>query len=158
MIVKCGPVLMKRSWPCSHSPQASRGKGRSGDGRRAHRSDGRRPGPSAPPLLPGIAIVPRHENRHLRRPWRPQFLRSCRQQGQGADQKLRQTEGQELKLVYPQSLTPPEKFTDLHFDHFFLQPMDGPTLESNLAVTMQYCLEHPQWRLSLQTHKYVGLK
>ena len=75
-----------------------------------------------------------------------------------ADQELKQTEGQELKLVYPQLLTPPEKFTDLHFDHFFLQPMDGPTLESNLAVTMQYCLEHPEWRLSLQTHKYVGLK
>ena len=75
-----------------------------------------------------------------------------------ADQELKQTEGQELKLVYPQLLTPPEKFTDLYFDHFFLQPMDGPSLESNLAVTMQYCLEHPEWRLSLQTHKYVGLR
>ena len=75
-----------------------------------------------------------------------------------ADQELKQTEGQELKLVYPQLLTPPEKFTDLHFDHFFLQPMDGPTLESNLAVTMQYCLEHPQWRLSLQSHKFINIR
>ena len=75
-----------------------------------------------------------------------------------ADQELRQTEGKELKLVYPQLLTPPEKFTDLHFDHFFLQPMDGPTLESNLAVTLQYCLEHPQWHLSLQSHKFINIR
>ena len=75
-----------------------------------------------------------------------------------ANQILKQTKGNELKLVYPQTLNSPKEFEDLNFENFFLQPKDGPSLESNLAITMQYCLEHPQWRLSLQTHKYIGLR
>jgi len=75
-----------------------------------------------------------------------------------ANQILKQTKGNELKLVYPQTLNSPKEFEDLNFENFFLQPKDGPSLESNLTTTMQYCLEHPQWRLSLQTHKYIGLR
>jgi 7-carboxy-7-deazaguanine synthase len=66
--------------------------------------------------------------------------------------------GNELKLVFPQREAPPERFADADFEHFFLQPMDGPDLEANIAVTIAYCLEHPQWRLSLQTHKIVGIR
>ena len=66
--------------------------------------------------------------------------------------------GQELKLVYPQEGAPPERFADLLFDHFFLQPMDGPMREANTRAAVQYCLRHPQWRLSLQTHKLIGIK
>jgi len=66
--------------------------------------------------------------------------------------------GQELKLVYPQEGAPPERFADLLFDHFFLQPMDGPMREANTRAAAQYCLRHPQWRLSLQTHKLIGIK
>ena len=66
--------------------------------------------------------------------------------------------GNELKLVYPQSEAPPERFEDLEFDHFFLQPMDGPSLDHNTRMAARYCLEHPQWRLSIQTHKVVGLR
>ena len=66
--------------------------------------------------------------------------------------------GNELKLVYPQPDAPPERFANAEFQHFFLQPMDGPELEANIASTVAYCLEHPQWRLSLQTHKIVGIR
>jgi 7-carboxy-7-deazaguanine synthase (Cx14CxxC type) len=66
--------------------------------------------------------------------------------------------GNELKLVYPQADAPPERFADADFEHFFLQPMDGPNAEANTARTVAYCLEHPQWRLSLQTHKIVGIR
>jgi 7-carboxy-7-deazaguanine synthase len=66
--------------------------------------------------------------------------------------------GNELKLVYPQPLATPERFAGDDFDHFFLQPMDGPDLEDNTARAIAYCLEHPQWRLSLQTHKIVGIR
>jgi 7-carboxy-7-deazaguanine synthase (Cx14CxxC type) len=66
--------------------------------------------------------------------------------------------GDELKLVYPQPGLPPEKFADLSFRHFFLQPMDGPQLEANTRAAVAYCLAHPQWRLSLQTHKLLGLR
>jgi 7-carboxy-7-deazaguanine synthase (Cx14CxxC type) len=66
-------------------------------------------------------------------------------------------EGNELKLVYPQSLASPEIFESLVFDHFFLQPMDGPARVSNTAAAAAYCLAHPQWRLSLQMHKIAGL-
>ncbi len=66
--------------------------------------------------------------------------------------------GQELKLVYPQDGAPPERYADLLFDHFFLQPMDGPEREANTRAAIAYCLAHPQWRLSLQTHKIVGLR
>ncbi len=65
--------------------------------------------------------------------------------------------GAELKLVYPQAGAPPEAFAGLDFDHFFLQPMDGPERESNTREAIDYCLSHPGWRLSLQTHKYLGL-
>lgn len=70
-----------------------------------------------------------------------------------------QRSGQELKLVYPQDEpeAQPEKFADLDFDHFFLQPLDSPDLEENTRLAIRYCLEHPQWKLSLQTHKLVGI-
>jgi organic radical activating enzyme len=70
---------------------------------------------------------------------------------------LNLTCGDELKLVYPQALAPPERFSNLAFDHFFLQPMDGPEREANTRAAIDYCLEHPQWRLSLQTHKLMGI-
>jgi len=65
--------------------------------------------------------------------------------------------GNELKLVYPQINALPETYAHLDFDHFFLQPMDGPTRVANTERAVQYCLQHPQWRLSLQTHKYIGI-
>jgi len=65
--------------------------------------------------------------------------------------------GHELKLVYPQAGAEPERFTELGFQHFFLQPMDGPERERNTRLAIDYCLAHPQWRLSLQTHKLLGL-
>ncbi len=67
-------------------------------------------------------------------------------------------EGDELKLVFPQADAPPERFADLSFRHFSLQPMDGPVVEANTAAAVAYCLAHPQWRLSLQTHKQLGLR
>jgi len=70
---------------------------------------------------------------------------------------LVQRSGQELKLVYPQEAAPPEAFAALDFQHFFLQPMDGPRREANTAAAARYCLENPRWRLSLQTHKFIGL-
>ncbi len=66
--------------------------------------------------------------------------------------------GQELKLVFPQKDAPPERFANLLFDHFFLQPMDGPQREANTRAATEYCLAHPQWRLSLQTHKLIGIR
>jgi 7-carboxy-7-deazaguanine synthase len=66
--------------------------------------------------------------------------------------------GKELKLIYPQAGAEPERFADLDFAHFFLQPMDGPERERNTQLAVRYCLEHPQWRLSLQTQKYLGIK
>jgi 7-carboxy-7-deazaguanine synthase len=69
-----------------------------------------------------------------------------------------QTSGSELKLVYPQEKAPPEKFAGLDFRHFFLQPMDGPDIERNTEDAIEYCLRHPQWRLSIQTHKLVGIR
>ncbi len=65
--------------------------------------------------------------------------------------------GNELKLVYPQEGIRPEQYSDLSFDHFSLQPMDGPDGDYNLRATLAYCLAHPHWRLSLQTHKLIGL-
>lgn len=66
--------------------------------------------------------------------------------------------GDELKLVYPQAGAEPERFRHLAFRHFFLQPMDGPDRVANTAAATGYCLSHPQWRLSLQTHKMLGLR
>jgi len=75
-----------------------------------------------------------------------------------ANAKLKQTSGHELKLVYPQQLARPEHFADLNFDQFLLQPMDGPELERNTQLTIDYCMQHPQWRFSLQTHKVIGVR
>ncbi len=66
-------------------------------------------------------------------------------------------QGDELKLVYPQLLTHPEQYQVLAFNHFFLQPLDGPHAEQNLQACIRYCHRHPQWRLSLQTHKLIGI-
>jgi 7-carboxy-7-deazaguanine synthase (Cx14CxxC type) len=74
-----------------------------------------------------------------------------------ADAPLVLTSGDELKLVYPQQLAPPERFEQLAFRHFFLQPMDGPDRARHTQQAAEYCLAHPQWRLGLQTHKVVGL-
>jgi len=68
------------------------------------------------------------------------------------------TRGDELKLVYPQPLAMPERFVNLDFTHWFLQPMDGPMRELYTRDTINYCLQHPQWRLSLQTHKLTGIQ
>ena len=65
--------------------------------------------------------------------------------------------GNELKLVYPQADARPEAYAGLRFDHFFLQPMDGPSRAANTQAVVEYCMRHPQWRLSLQTHKYIGI-
>ncbi len=66
--------------------------------------------------------------------------------------------GDELKLVYPQEGALPSEFADWEFRHFSLQPMDGPDLEANTSAAMEYCLSHPQWRLSLQLHKILGIR
>ena len=65
--------------------------------------------------------------------------------------------GDELKLVFPQADASPDKYRSLRFRHFFLQPMDGPELLRNTQLALDYCLAHPQWRLSLQTHKQLGI-
>ncbi|WP_310497328.1 7-carboxy-7-deazaguanine synthase [Sandarakinorhabdus sp.] len=74
-----------------------------------------------------------------------------------ADAPLVLNAGQELKLVYPQPKAMPERFEALDFQHFFLQPMDGPDREANTRAAIAYCLAHPRWRLSLQTHKLTGM-
>ncbi|WP_396213733.1 7-carboxy-7-deazaguanine synthase [Gemmatimonas sp.] len=68
------------------------------------------------------------------------------------------TSGHELKLVYPQPLAMPERFAEWDFQHFLLQPMDGPDQARNSAAALAYCLAHPQWRLSVQTHKVLGIR
>jgi 7-carboxy-7-deazaguanine synthase (Cx14CxxC type) len=72
-----------------------------------------------------------------------------------AEQKL--LRGDELKLVYPQPGAPPERFAGQNFRHFFLQPMDNESRATNTEAATSYCLAHPQWRLSLQTHKLIGI-
>jgi organic radical activating enzyme len=69
------------------------------------------------------------------------------------------TAGDELKLVYPQREpeAQPERFEGLDFRHFFLQPMDGPERAASTAAAVAYCLAHPRWRMSLQTHKLLGI-
>jgi 7-carboxy-7-deazaguanine synthase (Cx14CxxC type) len=74
-----------------------------------------------------------------------------------ADAPLAQTCGQELKLVYPQAGVDPARFEALAFERFLLQPMDGPQREANTTAAIAYCLVHPRWRLSVQTHKYLGI-
>ncbi len=75
-----------------------------------------------------------------------------------AGAELVQTTGDELKLVYPQAGAPPESYARLAFRNFFLQPMDGPRRQENTDKAMRYCLEYPAWRLSLQTHKILGIR
>lgn len=70
---------------------------------------------------------------------------------------LRLDSGDELKLVFPQPGAEPRRYEALDFDHFFLQPMDGPRRAENTRLAAEYCLRHPRWRLSLQTHKLIGL-
>lgn len=74
-----------------------------------------------------------------------------------ASATLIQTRGDELKLVYPQPGAEPERFVDLEFDHFFLQPMDGALRAENTRLAADYCMRHPGWRLSLQVHKLIGI-
>ncbi|MDZ4792047.1 MAG: 7-carboxy-7-deazaguanine synthase QueE [Hyphomicrobiales bacterium] len=74
-----------------------------------------------------------------------------------AGAELVQRRGSELKLVYPQHGAEPALYENLDFQHFFLQPMDGPAQSANIQAAAAYCLNHPQWRLSLQTHKLIGL-
>jgi 7-carboxy-7-deazaguanine synthase len=74
-----------------------------------------------------------------------------------AGTRLRLTWGDELKLVYPQAGADPAAYEDLAFDHFLLQPMDGPERQRNTDLAIAYCLAHPRWRLSLQTHKLIGI-
>lgn len=75
-----------------------------------------------------------------------------------ADAPLVLTQGDELKLVYPQLLARPEKFAALDFRHFFLQPMDSAQQSAHTRAAIDYCLAHPQWRLSVQMHKVVGIE
>ncbi len=70
---------------------------------------------------------------------------------------LAQSSGHELKLVYPQPLAPPERFVHLPFEHFFLQPMDGPARDENTSAALAFCRADPRWRLSLQIHKLLGI-
>ncbi|MDI4656113.1 7-carboxy-7-deazaguanine synthase [Xanthobacter autotrophicus] len=79
----------------------------------------------------------------------------CMSPKAGTDLKL--TRGHELKLVYPQAGLDPEAMAGLDFTHFFLQPMDGPDRLRNTEAAVAYCLSHPRWRLSLQTHKMIGI-
>ena len=74
-----------------------------------------------------------------------------------ADAPVVQTRGQELKLVYPQTGVDPARFEGLAFERFLLQPMDGPRRAENTKAAIAYCLAHPRWRLSVQTHKYLGI-
>jgi 7-carboxy-7-deazaguanine synthase (Cx14CxxC type) len=74
-----------------------------------------------------------------------------------ADAELAQRSGQELKLVFPQAGVDPEQFAGLDFERFWLSPMDGADREANTRAAIAYCLTHPRWRLSVQTHKYIGI-
>ncbi len=74
-----------------------------------------------------------------------------------ADADLVVESGDELKLVFPQQRGEPERYQHLRFDHFLLQPMDGPDRADNTRLAIDYCLTHPTWRLSVQTHKYLGI-
>ncbi len=71
---------------------------------------------------------------------------------------LRITSGHELKLVYPQADAPPERFEELDFARFSLQPLDGPDAVANTEKTIRYCLAHPRWQMSVQTHKTLGIR
>jgi 7-carboxy-7-deazaguanine synthase (Cx14CxxC type) len=72
--------------------------------------------------------------------------------------ELKVRKGHELKLVYPQVDVRPEAFVGLDFRRFSLQPMDGPDVAENTRLVIAYCLAHPQWQLSMQTHKHLGIR
>lgn len=74
-----------------------------------------------------------------------------------ADSEIVLTSGNELKLVYPQPLAMPERFAALDFQHFYLQAMDGAGQATNTKAAVAYCMQHPQWKLSVQTHKLLGI-
>ena len=74
-----------------------------------------------------------------------------------AQTSIQLTSGNECKLVFPQAGSDPAEYEALQFEHYFLQPMDGPDIEANTRAAVQYCLAHPQWRLSVQTHKWLGI-
>jgi len=74
-----------------------------------------------------------------------------------ADANLVQTSGNELKLVFPQSQNTPKDFEHLDFKYFSLQPLDDPDRQAHTEAAVAYCLKNPKWRLSLQTHKYIGI-
>lgn len=74
-----------------------------------------------------------------------------------ADAVVVQTRGQELKLVWPQAGVDPARFAQLDFERFYLQPLDGPDRAASTEACVAYCLSHPNWRLSVQTHKYLGI-
>tara|TARA_Y100000996_G_C22335181_1_gene566184 strand:- start:6 stop:635 length:630 start_codon:yes stop_codon:yes gene_type:complete len=80
----------------------------------------------------------------------------CMSPKAGTEIKLRS--GSEIKVVYPQKDLDPDKFSDLDFKNFFIQPMDSKELESNVAKSIKFCMENPKWRLSLQTHKILGIR
>ena len=75
-----------------------------------------------------------------------------------ADSVLVVTQGNELKLVFPQDGVDPGRFVGMQFDHFFLQPMDGPLRAANTGKAIAYCQDHPQWRLGVQSHKMIGIR
>jgi 7-carboxy-7-deazaguanine synthase len=75
-----------------------------------------------------------------------------------AGAEMVQLSGDELKLVYPQAAFVPDDFLSLDFNHFFLQPMDGPNRSVNTELAVAHCMRHPRWRLSLQTHKFLGIR
>lgn len=79
----------------------------------------------------------------------------CMSPKTGADLVLRK--GNELKLVFPQLGAEPELFENLDYEHFYLQPMDGPNTEKNIQLAIKFCLQNPKWRLSLQTHKMINI-
>ena len=80
----------------------------------------------------------------------------CMSPKAGTEIKLRS--GREIKVVYPQKDLDPDKFSDLDFENFFIQPMDSKELESNVAKSIKFCMDNPKWRLSLQTHKILGIR
>lgn len=75
-----------------------------------------------------------------------------------ANTELLATRGSELKLVFPQAGAEPARFEEFEFDHFYLQPMDGPNAAHNTQLALEYCLNNPQWKLSIQTHKLLGIR
>ena len=80
----------------------------------------------------------------------------CMSPKAGTEIKLKA--GSEIKVVYPQKNLEPEEFSDLDFKNFFIQPMDSQELEANVAKSIKYCMDNPKWRLSLQTHKILGIR